>query len=190
MDHSTRADGSGEESWDESPSSSDLRCVSIHADAAIFFFSLFRLLTSRPRSDAEVALGNMVRRVLYIIREEYSEESQSAKSAELTHTQKSLQTLVTRSLDKSADYKEVRHNLKSSVIEAIGELRLELENRFAYIGDALVVSTLLTVLSLHQPARHHTACTRHDPCQRNHSRVRPLLHRCGFLRDGLVGLEY
>lgn len=81
----------------------------------------------------------MVRRVLYIIREEYSEESQSAQSAELTHAQKSLQTLVTRSLDKSADYKEVRHNLKSSVIEAIGELRLELENRFACTGDTPVV---------------------------------------------------
>lgn len=80
----------------------------------------------------EVAVGNIVRRVLFIIREEYAEESaDEEKSAELTRAQlKSLTTLVTRSLDTMAEYKEVRHNLKGSVIEAVSELRTELENRY------------------------------------------------------------
>ena len=89
----------------------------------------------------EVAIGNMVRRVLYIIREEYAGESEDTAEAEHP-TQKSLQLLVTRSLDKINDYREVKHNLKSSVIEAITELRLELENRYfsLFISSSLLPS--------------------------------------------------
>jgi hypothetical protein len=56
---------------------------------------------------AEVAIGNMVRRVLNIIREEYAEEpadefgTSSTEAAPSREQLKSLKTLVTKNLDKA-----------------------------------------------------------------------------------------
>jgi len=77
------------------------------------------------------SIGNMVKRVLFIIREEYASEADMKApvlaNARAANRTKSLQTLMVPA-DDLDDYLNPKLNLKTTVIEGLNELREELEN--------------------------------------------------------------
>lgn len=78
--------------------------------------------TMMDTQPAETATGNMVRRVLKIIREEYAGVKEGAEEGD---TQESLHKMMTGASDE--DYSIPNINLKPALMEAIGELITELE---------------------------------------------------------------
>lgn len=74
----------------------------------------------------ESAVGNMVRRVLKIIREEYS-ESVGGKTEE-GDTEESLHKMLMAGGQSASDFNKPSHGLKGSVIDAINEMITELES--------------------------------------------------------------
>ncbi|KAK6179184.1 translation initiation factor eIF-2B subunit beta [Patella vulgata] len=80
-----------------------------------------RLMASQP---SETVIGNMVRRVLKIIREEYASASRGTTEEE--ESQDSLHKLLLAEKHPD-DFSSHTPNLKASVIEAISELQSELE---------------------------------------------------------------
>eukprot|EP00123_Amoebidium_parasiticum_P013838 comp22177_c0_seq1/m.32561 comp22177_c0_seq1/g.32561 ORF comp22177_c0_seq1/g.32561 comp22177_c0_seq1/m.32561 type:complete len:353 (-) comp22177_c0_seq1:174-1232(-) len=84
-----------------------------------------RITAAQP---SELAMANMVRRVLFIIREEYSTEEETVANAKSLASimSKTLQGLVMENEDD--DYREPKGNLKSQVIEVVNELYEELES--------------------------------------------------------------
>ncbi|ELT91105.1 hypothetical protein CAPTEDRAFT_162605, partial [Capitella teleta] len=84
-----------------------------------------RLMEAQP---TETAVGNMVRRVLKVIRDEYTREFREMKGKSLEGDQQdSLQRLLLSEAEID-DYSSGFPNYKGSVIEAINELIVELEN--------------------------------------------------------------
>lgn len=73
----------------------------------------------------EASIGNMVRRMLQIIREEYRSELKN--KTEETDIQESLHKILTAELDQDTDYDIVVPSLKSALIEHINEFEVELE---------------------------------------------------------------
>lgn len=73
---------------------------------------------------SETTVGNMVLRVLKIIREEYA---RSRGSSEETDQQESLHKLLTSGGLSEENFRQQFNNLKANVIEAINELLTELE---------------------------------------------------------------
>uniref|UniRef100_A0A674B6E8 Translation initiation factor eIF2B subunit beta n=1 Tax=Salmo trutta TaxID=8032 RepID=A0A674B6E8_SALTR len=80
-----------------------------------------RMTAAQP---SETTVGNMVLRVLKIIREEYA---RSRGSSEETDQQESLHKLLTSGGLSEENFRQPFNNLKANVIEAINELLTELE---------------------------------------------------------------
>uniref|UniRef100_A0A8C7JC93 Translation initiation factor eIF2B subunit beta n=1 Tax=Oncorhynchus kisutch TaxID=8019 RepID=A0A8C7JC93_ONCKI len=80
-----------------------------------------RMTAAQP---SETTVGNMVRRVLKIIREEYA---RSRGSSEETEQQESLHKLLTAGELSEETFREHFVHLKANVIEAINELLTELD---------------------------------------------------------------
>lgn len=75
----------------------------------------------------ESSIGNMVRRILQIIREEYSSEVNQKSEADENDIQESLHKILTSEGDKNIDFNQVVPALKSALIEHINEFETELE---------------------------------------------------------------
>lgn len=73
----------------------------------------------------EFCIGNMVRRILQIIREEYISELKN--NTEETDTQESLHKILTAEGDQKVDFNISIPSLKSVIIEHINEFEVELE---------------------------------------------------------------
>ncbi|KDR10651.1 translation initiation factor eIF-2B subunit beta [Zootermopsis nevadensis] len=73
----------------------------------------------------QASVGNMVRRVLKIIREEYVATQQNKQ--EDVDAQESLHKIVTSEGDVVDDYSKLLPDLRSSIMEHIGEFEMELE---------------------------------------------------------------
>lgn len=73
----------------------------------------------------EFSIGNMVRRILQIIREEYTSELKN--KTEETDTQESLHKILTAEGDQQVDFNIPVPSLKSALIEHITEFEVELE---------------------------------------------------------------
>ena len=73
----------------------------------------------------ESSTGNMVRRILHIIREEYSSELKN--KTDETDPQESLHKIVTSEDDKDIDFNQAVPSLKSALLEHISEFEAELE---------------------------------------------------------------
>ncbi|XP_031829433.1 eukaryotic translation initiation factor 2B subunit beta isoform X2 [Nomia melanderi] len=73
----------------------------------------------------EFCIGNMVRRILKIIREEYTSELQN--KTEETDPQESLHKILTAEGDQQIDFNISVPSLKSALIEHINEFETELE---------------------------------------------------------------
>ncbi|XP_054012761.1 translation initiation factor eIF-2B subunit beta isoform X1 [Hylaeus anthracinus] len=73
----------------------------------------------------EFSIGNMVRRILKIIREEYTSELQN--KTDETDPQESLHKILTAEGDQQIDFNIVVPSLKSALIEHINEFEVELE---------------------------------------------------------------
>uniref|UniRef100_A0A8C1KJS3 Translation initiation factor eIF2B subunit beta n=1 Tax=Cyprinus carpio TaxID=7962 RepID=A0A8C1KJS3_CYPCA len=80
-----------------------------------------RMTAAQP---SETTVGNMIRRVLKIIREEYA---RSRGSSEETDQQESLHKLLTSGGSSEDNFRQHFTHLKANVIEAINELLTELE---------------------------------------------------------------
>lgn len=73
----------------------------------------------------EACIGNMVRRVLQIIREEYSSELKN--KTDETDPQESLHKILTAENDQQIDFNASTPFLKAALIEHINEFEAELE---------------------------------------------------------------
>lgn len=73
----------------------------------------------------QACIGNMVRRVLQIIREEYTSELKN--KTEETDPQESLHKILTAEGDEQIDFNALVPFLKSAVIDHINEFETELE---------------------------------------------------------------
>lgn len=73
----------------------------------------------------EAGIGNMVRRILQIIREEYTSELKN--KTDETDPQESLHKILTAETDQQIDFNVPVPSLKSAVIEHINEFETELE---------------------------------------------------------------
>ncbi|OXU23167.1 hypothetical protein TSAR_016970 [Trichomalopsis sarcophagae] len=80
------------------------------------------LIESAP---IEACIGNMIRRVLQIIREEFSLELKN--KTDETDPQESLHKILTSEGDKDIDFNRTVPSLKSALIEHISEFEAELE---------------------------------------------------------------
>ncbi|RQM10923.1 hypothetical protein B5M09_002477 [Aphanomyces astaci] len=79
----------------------------------------------------ELAIGNVIRRVLFIIREEYLNAMKTLSSQ--TQSQLSLGTILTPGTE--ADYTTPIKELKQSVMEGVSELMDEIENLHVSIAE-------------------------------------------------------
>eukprot|EP00124_Ichthyophonus_hoferi_P002197 Ihof_evm4s140 gene=Ihof_evmTU4s140 len=108
-----------------------------------------RICEAQPNN---LSMANMVRRILYIIREEYNTEEDDDQSSTIASTvctgSKSFSATLTRTSTKTLqglvmeteddDYRETRNNLKNQVIEVVNELYEELESSCQNIaGNAI-----------------------------------------------------
>lgn len=73
----------------------------------------------------EACIGNMVRRVLQIIREEYTSELKN--KTDETYPQESLHKIITAENDQQIDFNVSIPVLKARLIEHISEFEVELE---------------------------------------------------------------
>lgn len=73
----------------------------------------------------EFSIGNMVRRILQIIREEYTSELKN--KTDETDPQESLHKILTAEGDQQIDFNISVPSLKSALIEHINEFEVELE---------------------------------------------------------------
>lgn len=73
----------------------------------------------------EACIGNMVRRVLQIIREEYTSELKN--KTDETDPQESLHKILTAENDQQIDFNVLIPFLKAALIEHINEFEAELE---------------------------------------------------------------
>jgi translation initiation factor eIF-2B subunit beta len=73
----------------------------------------------------EASIGNMVRRILQIIREEYSLELKN--KTDENDPQESLHKILTSEGDQDMDFNRIVPSLKSALIEHINEFETELE---------------------------------------------------------------
>ena len=73
----------------------------------------------------EACIGNMVRRILHIIREEYSSELKN--KTDETDPQESLHKILTSNDDRDIDFNVSVPFLKEDLIEHINEFEVELE---------------------------------------------------------------
>lgn len=100
----------------------------------------------------EASIGNMVRRILKIIREEYISELKNR--TEETDPQESLHKILTAEGDQENDYSHSVPTLKSALLEHITEFEVELETwsvsepetRFTWIKLIFYSTILITVL--------------------------------------------
>jgi len=74
----------------------------------------------------EACIGNMVRRILQIIREEYTLALKNKTDAE-TDSQESLHKILTAENDQQIDFNVSISLLKTRLIEHINEFEVELE---------------------------------------------------------------
>lgn len=73
----------------------------------------------------EACIGNMVRKVLQIIREEYTSELKN--KTDETDPQESLHKIITAESDQQIDFNVSIPFLKASLIEHINEFEVEIE---------------------------------------------------------------
>ncbi|XP_031656773.1 translation initiation factor eIF-2B subunit beta-like isoform X1 [Oncorhynchus kisutch] len=121
-----------------------------------------RMTAAQP---SETTVGNMVRRVLKIIREEYA---RSRGSSEETEQQESLHKLLTAGELSEETFREHFVHLKANVIEAINELLTELAPPLVFLSPRW-----------HHRQHRHAGPGAH-PLQRGHHDCRPLAHRRGL----------
>lgn len=80
----------------------------------------------------EACIGNMVRRILHIIREEYSSELKN--KTEETDPQESLHKILTSKDDRNIDFNVSVPSLKEALVEHINEFEVELETWYKFVG--------------------------------------------------------
>lgn len=73
----------------------------------------------------ELSIGNMVYRILHIIRTEYAVEIENKK--EEADAQESLHKILTSEIEKSVDFTKSAPSLKEALIDHINEFEVELE---------------------------------------------------------------
>lgn len=83
----------------------------------------------------EFSIGNMVRRILKIIREEYTSELQN--KTDETDPQESLHKILTSEGDEQIDFNISVPSLKSALIEHINEFEAELETWLVDINNVI-----------------------------------------------------
>ena len=86
----------------------------------------------------------MVRRILQIIREEYTSELKN--NTDETDTQESLHKILTAEGDQEVDFNISVPSLKSAIIEHINEFEVELETCAENITQQLLNTFILTKL--------------------------------------------
>lgn len=89
--------------------------------------------TQRPCLSAELVVGNIVRRVLYIVREEGYNVKSKERRRIAAHTGTSLQSLLEKAdvADTSTPFRELRF----AVIDGIAEVIAELDNMYTPIAE-------------------------------------------------------
>lgn len=89
----------------------------------------------------EFSIGNMVRRILQIIREEYTSELKNKNDE--TDPQESLHKILTAEGDQQVDFNISVPSLKSAIIEHINEFEVELETWLVLIRNESTKSSVL-----------------------------------------------
>lgn len=89
----------------------------------------------------EFSIGNMVRRILQIIREEYTSELKNKNDE--TDPQESLHKILTAEGDQQVDFNISVPSLKSAIIEHINEFEVELETWLVLIRSEITKSSIL-----------------------------------------------
>lgn len=89
----------------------------------------------------EFSIGNMVRRILQIIREEYTSELKNKNDE--TDPQESLHKILTAEGDQQVDFNISVPSLKSAIIEHINEFEVELETWLVLIRSEITKSSVL-----------------------------------------------
>lgn len=89
----------------------------------------------------EFSIGNMVRRILQIIREEYTSELKNKNDE--TDPQESLHKILTAEGDQQVDFNISVPSLKSAIIEHINEFEVELETWLVLIRNENTKSSVL-----------------------------------------------
>lgn len=89
----------------------------------------------------EFSIGNMVRRILQIIREEYTSELKNKNDE--TDPQESLHKILTAEGDQQVDFNISVPSLKSAIIEHINEFEVELETWLVLIRNENIKSSVL-----------------------------------------------
>ncbi|MEQ2160419.1 Translation initiation factor eIF-2B subunit beta, partial [Goodea atripinnis] len=97
-----------------------------------------RMTAAQP---SETTVGNMIRRVLKIIREEYARSRGSSEEAD---QQESLHKLLTSGGLSEENFRQHFAPLKANVIEAINELLTELGNILELVHTAFIPTKLPT----------------------------------------------
>ena len=91
---------------------------------------------------SETVVGNMTRRVLKIIRDEYATLQNKGKQED-ADLQDSLQKILTAD-EAEFDYSESIPSLKPAIMEHIGEFLTELDSRFFSLPTLCTGMTLMT----------------------------------------------
>lgn len=91
----------------------------------------------------EFSIGNMVRRILKVIREEYTSELQN--KTEETDPQESLHKILTAEGDQQIDFNISVPSLKSALIEHINECEAELETWLVTIKNRNIKGCILYI---------------------------------------------
>lgn len=89
----------------------------------------------------EFSIGNMVRRILQIIREEYTSELKN--NTDETDTQESLHKILTAEGDQEVDFNISIPSLKSAIIEHINEFEVELETWLVLMNNEIIRNYVL-----------------------------------------------
>ncbi|KAG0304557.1 Translation initiation factor eIF-2B subunit beta [Linnemannia gamsii] len=98
-----------------------------------------RLIEANP---TELAIGNIVRRVLHVIREEFRDAEASSKSddhsefqtAPLT-TSSSMYNLLSETGSDDKEYTHASNNLRSDIIQEVRDIRIELDTIYENIKN-------------------------------------------------------
>ena len=98
-----------------------------------------RLIKANP---TELAIGNIVRRVLHVIREEYRDAEASSKlddnsefqSAPLT-TSSSMYNLLSETGSDDKEFTHASSNLRSDIIQEVRDIRIELDTIYENIKN-------------------------------------------------------
>lgn len=112
-------------------------------------------------SPSETVIGNMTRRMLKIVRDEYA-MLQKGKQED-SDLQESLQKILTAD-EVDVDYSKNIPLLKPAIMEHIGEFLIELESRFIEEISSICIASYLLYLSFQQWNWHFGTSSRTHSC--------------------------